>query len=47
MGTTIVARRSRWRSLSQQDKQHRLDDMRRRHRSQVEYEILRLQHHLR
>jgi hypothetical protein len=45
--TTIIERRTTWRSLSQQDKQSRLRDLRRRHQRQVEYEILRLQQHLR
>jgi hypothetical protein len=47
MKTTMIERRAMWRSLSNQDKQQRLQGMRRRHQSQVEYEILRLQHHTR
>jgi hypothetical protein len=46
MTTTLAVsgtqRRNAWRSLSQQDKQERLQEMRRRHQSQVEFEILRL-----
>ena len=43
MKTTSIERRHVWRSLSKQDKQDRLQAMRRRHQSQVEFEILRLQ----
>ena len=42
MSVSSVERRSAWRSLSKQDKQQRLAEMRRRHQSQVEFEILRL-----
>ena len=44
--TTDIQRRNAWRSLSKQDKQKRLQEMRRRHQSQVEFEMLRL-HNLR
>ena len=43
MKTTSIERRHVWRSLSKQDKQDRLQAMRRRHQSQVEFEMLRLQ----
>ena len=43
MRTTLTERRHAWRSLTQQDKQQRLMDLRRRHQEQVEFEILRLQ----
>ena len=43
MRTTTIERRHAWQSLSKQDKQQRLVAMRRRHQSQVEFEILRLQ----
>ena len=43
MKTTLIERRHAWRALSQQDKQQRLVDLRRRHQEQVEFEILRLQ----
>ena len=43
MTTTDIQRRNTWRQLSKQDKQSRLQEMRRRHQSQVEFEILRLQ----
>lgn len=43
MKTTSIERRHAWRTLSKQDKQERLQAMRRRHQSQVEFEILRLQ----
>ena len=46
MSVSDLQRRSAWRSLSKQDKQSRLQEMRRRHQSQVEFEILRL-HNLR
>jgi len=46
MTAKIQERRNAWRSLSQQDKQQRLESMRRRHQSQVQYEMLRL-HHIR
>ena len=46
MKTTSIERRHAWRSLSKQDKQQRLTEMRRRHQSQVEFEMLRL-HNLR
>lgn len=42
MTATDIQRRNAWRSLSKQDKQQRLQEMRRRHQSQVEFEILRL-----
>ena len=42
MTVSGTQRRNAWRSLSQQDKQERLQEMRRRHQSQVEFEILRL-----
>ena len=43
MKTASIARRHAWQSLSKQDKQDRLQAMRRRHQIQVEFEILRLQ----
>ena len=43
MKTTSIERRHAWHALSKQDKQERLQSMRRRHQSQVEFEILRLQ----
>jgi hypothetical protein len=43
MKSTLIERRQAWRNLSQQDKQQRLMDLRRRHQKQVEFEILRLQ----
>ncbi len=43
MNTVHIQRRNAWRTLSKQDKQQRLQTMRRRHQSQVEFEILRLQ----
>jgi hypothetical protein len=46
MKTTTLERRSLWRSLPQQDKQQRLESMRRRQQEQVEFEMLRL-HHIR
>ena len=42
MTSTDIQRRNAWRQLSKQDKQSRLQEMRRRHQSQVEFEILRL-----
>lgn len=42
LATSNIERRNAWRSLSKQDKQQRLQEMRRRHQSQVEFEILRL-----
>jgi hypothetical protein len=47
MKSLAIERRQSWRSLSHQDKQQRLQELRRRHQSQVEQEILRLQQHLR
>ncbi len=47
MSAHAIERRHSWRSLSHQDKQQRLQELRRRHQSQVEMEILRLQQHLR
>jgi len=47
MKSLLVERREVWRSLSHQDKQRRLQDLRRRHQSQVELEILRLRHQTR
>jgi hypothetical protein len=47
MKSIAIERRQSWHQLSRQDKQKRLEDLRRRHQSQVEMEILRLQHHLR
>ncbi len=47
MTMKIQERRSTWRSLSQQDKQERLESMRRRQQSQVQFEILRLRNHIR
>jgi len=47
MTPPTIERRPSWRSLSHQDKQQRLQDLRRRHQRQVEMEMLRLQHHLR
>jgi hypothetical protein len=47
MSTKIQERRTTWRSLSQQDKQERLDSMRRRQLSEVQFEMLRLHHHIR
>jgi hypothetical protein len=43
MKTTLIERRNTWRSLSHQDKQSRLVDLRRRHEKQVQFEMLRLQ----
>ncbi len=43
MKTALIERRDTWRSLSRQDKQSRLIDMRRQHEKQVEFEMLRLQ----
>ncbi|GAA4376335.1 hypothetical protein [Nocardioides caricicola] len=43
MKTATIERRHAWKALSKQDKQDRLQVMRRRHQSQVEFEILRLQ----
>lgn len=45
MKSTMIERRNAWRALSHQDKQQRLDTLRRRHQRQVEFEILRLQQH--
>ncbi|HYF74049.1 MAG TPA: hypothetical protein VD864_14560 [Nocardioides sp.] len=47
MKSVTIERRPSWRSLSHQDKQQRLQDLRRQHQRQVELEMLRLQHHLR
>jgi hypothetical protein len=47
MGTKIQERRTTWRSLSYQDKQERLESMRRRQQGQVPFEMLRLHHHIR
>jgi hypothetical protein len=47
MKTTLIERRSAWRSLSRQDKQQRLQTMRRQHQEHVELEMLRLRHHVR
>jgi hypothetical protein len=47
MKSTMLERRSAWRSLSHRDKQQRLQDMRRRHQGQVELEILRLRQQVR
>jgi len=44
MKTTMLERRNAWRSLSTQDKQQRLQAIRRRQQRQVEFEILRLSH---
>lgn len=44
MKTTMLERRNAWRSLSAQDKQQRLQTIRRRQQRQVEFEILRLSH---
>ncbi|MEP9362027.1 hypothetical protein ABLE68_03605 [Nocardioides sp. CN2-186] len=44
MKTTMLERRNAWRSLSTQDKQERLQTIRRRQQRQVEFEILRLSH---
>lgn len=46
MTAKIQERRTAWRSLSPQDKQQRLESMRRRQQTQVHYEMLRL-HHIR
>ena len=46
MNANTRSKRNAWRSLSKQDKQERLQEMRRRHQSQVEFEMLRL-HNLR
>ncbi|HEU5038928.1 MAG TPA: hypothetical protein VFT70_18115 [Nocardioides sp.] len=43
MRTTLIERRHAWRSLTRQDKQQRLMDLRRQHQQQVELEMLRLQ----
>ena len=43
MRTTSIERRHLWQSLSRQDKQQRLQELRARHQRQVEFEILRLQ----
>lgn len=47
MKSMLAERRELWRSLSRQDKQQRLEDLRRRHQSQVELEMLRLRHQAR
>ena len=47
MSTKTQERRTTWRSLSAQDKQERLDSMRRRQQSQVQFEMLRLRNHIR
>ncbi|HEY0949497.1 hypothetical protein [Nocardioides sp.] len=47
MKSLSVERREAWRSLSRQDKQRRLQELRRRHQSQVELEMLRLRHETR
>jgi hypothetical protein len=47
MRTARTARQSSWRALSTQDKHQRLRAMRQQQQSQVEFEMLRLQAHLR
>ena len=47
MTSTILERRRTWRSLSTRDKHERLQDLRRRHQSHVELEILRLSQQVR
>ncbi|ABL83233.1 hypothetical protein Noca_3733 [Nocardioides sp. JS614] len=47
MKSMLAERREVWRSLTHQDKQQRLEDLRRRHQSQVELEMLRLRHQTR
>lgn len=47
MKSMLAERREVWRSLTHQDKQERLEDLRRRHQSQVELEMLRLRHQTR
>ena len=47
MSSTTTDRRAAWRSLSRHDKHQRLQDLRRCYQSQVELEMLRLQHQVR
>ncbi len=47
MRSTAIERRHYWRSLSHEDKQRRLQELRLRHQHHVQVEMLRLQQHLR
>jgi hypothetical protein len=47
MSTTHQQRRQQWRAMSNQDKHQRLRSMRQQQQRQVEFEMLRLQSHLR
>jgi len=47
MKTLQNERRQTWRSLSSQDKHDRLQAMRQQQHRQVQFEMLRLQNHLR
>lgn len=47
MRSIATERRHSWRSLSHEDKQRRLQELRQRHQRQVQVEMLRLQQHLR
>jgi hypothetical protein len=47
MNALHTQRRQRWNTLSPQDKQQRLEELRRRHQRHVELEMLRLRLHLR
>lgn len=47
MKSIAIERRHSWRSLSHEDKQRRLQELRLRHQHQVQVEMLRLQQHLR
>jgi hypothetical protein len=47
MNAQRADRRTAWHRLSRQDKHQRLQDLRRRQQRQVEFEMLRLQHHVR
>jgi hypothetical protein len=47
MRTALMERRSSWRAMATQDKHQRLQAMRQRQQHQVEFEMLRLQAHVR
>jgi len=47
MNTTQNGRRQLWRTLSNQDKHQRLQAMRQQQQRQVQFEMLRLQNHVR
>ncbi len=47
MKTALTERRSSWRAMTTQDKHQRLQAMRRQQQRQVEFEMLRLQAHVR